>query len=186
MIRFFFLLWACFLIAPISANAQVKPQWSAEKLKGFYEEAQTLKRGCQANPSMYNAYDCDCLAAHSYDARVQGDTASNQSNLLDKILPKCGNAAQLSTQKYQQCLQSQSARRRDYEVYCQCFAGEFAKYYEKVPSSKGSVRIKMMTEAHRTCGKRYPLPSADNRRELKQELKQRNLFERLFPGLTDN
>ena len=187
MTRFFLLIFAALLLCVTIRDASAQNQWTKEQLRNFYDQAQIMKRSCAANPGMYNAYDCDCIAAHAYDMRVKGDLDSSSPVLLQKIMPKCGNAGKLALQKYEQCREWASMRRSNYEAYCQCFGAKFADYFGKYPTSRGSQRIKMMTEAYKECEALYPDPSQrQNRQELKDELQQRGLFDRLFPGLSDN
>ena len=135
-------------------KTQEAPFSAADIPDAVFYEVKTFERYCQLQPTYYQYYDCECLAARFLDQRILVGPDAERTSIMMEIEDHCQDATQAAGQQYQTCLGNTLLlpSNNDPELYCQCYANKFAEIFEdnnlKV---KPSVLISVQTEAHSQC-----------------------------------
>ncbi len=106
----------------------------------YIEEALTFADYCEGRESMRQHYNCQCLSTKYLDKRIEGGDRIGRSSIMLAIEEKCADATEAAGVRYQECLGNATLMgvNGDPEEFCQCYANEYAKIYERLSPEPGS------------------------------------------------
>lgn len=121
------------------------------------EEAQYVYNECKNSPKLSKNYICECRAASFLEARIKAGPLRDQGMLLIGLKDTCKNTVQRTGGEYSDCMSRGTTivDIGDIELkdFCECYAKEWVKLYEKAPDLNPRVEQRMLINASVMCSR---------------------------------
>lgn len=151
------------------------------------DEALKISFQCKNGEYLRTYYDCDCLGMKFLELRKERGEHIAATPLLIEAQKLCPNSADVAGRTLGQCtVWSRTMRPYNYEEFCNCFASEFAKQYQRNTSDNPYVREAQMTNAYIKCDKGQQLNERLDKQKDIERLKKEGMYEKMFPLPSDN
>ena len=149
------------------------------------QEANAIFRGCADNDRESSYYDCECISLNFLQQRLLDQRDANDNPTASPFLKarkSCPNPTGIAGMTYSRCLSWAPRLHSDYEVFCTCYANDYAKRFAYNPTSKPKINQIMMESSMNQCNAGQPVVDKMLRNQQIEYLKKQGRYEELFPS----
>lgn len=118
------------------------------------EEAQKVYDRCAKDQMMRMNHDCKCLASRFIDKRKELGRLVSEEQVLLSLKNECLDGTEVSGYMYENCLanfQMLDHQIKDQRKFCECYANEYGKAYEKMTEVTTEGKKYLATAIYGTC-----------------------------------
>jgi hypothetical protein len=163
-------------------DAKLKPYTNQQ-----LDEAVKISDSCKAYDYTSIRYDCDCVGLKFLELRRKRGDGASQFELTQTAQQKCPNTPSVAGKIYTECTGwAPRQRGEDYQEFCSCYGSTYAKLFAKNPSEDLNVVESQMTRAMSSCNVNAVNVRAQERDEFIEKLKEKKVYDILFPGANEN
>lgn len=164
-------------------GSKVLPNFTDEQ----FQEALAVSDQCKAMDYLNTLYDCDCLGMTYLELTRKYADKESSFWIREEAQKQCPNLPGMAGKMYSQCVGwGPFSYGTDYNEFCECYSNAFAHEYGQNPTTNQYVTENQMTRALTSCNIGKFNDDELNKRAFIDSLKEKGVYEKMFPGSASN